>query len=516
MSQVRETLSVGSVVSGSSRDHYRIESVLGCGGFSTIYLVRDDGSQSLYALKEVLSPSRRELEQLTFEYELLTRLEHPSLPHVYQVFTDETAHHTYILMEYIEGMNGEELRKQYPASRIPLSDVLHIMTPIMEAVRFLHQQKPPVLHRDIKPSNIIVPLSGETAYLVDFGTAKRYASEATTTAVRHFTPGYGAPEQYAMGTMPSTDIYGLGATFYTLLTGQIPVEALERMVQLNEESSDPLIPLQELVPTLPDGIAEAIHHAMSLRRMERFATVDEFQQALHQESIQQDDCIIVTKPLPDGNGEISHYSIALVDISEPEPISVPSPVSERAYTSTSSKQNKHISLILLSVILLCVIGIGGIYQLLATHRVGNIGISMTQHSQNTSANHAPTSTSHTATSSPQSTMPYAPLATQYRGTVSDIMGNTTTSMSLDALQQKSNVLHGDFTGLGLAGTFAGTLDIAGHLQFQVVIHGGNETLQFEGAVKVGGTMAGSYRIVNRNHEFTGEYGLWSVSPTNTQ
>ena len=109
-------------------------------------------------------------------------------------------------------------------------------------------------------------------------------------------------------------------------------------------------------------------------------------------------------------------------------------------------------------------------------------------------------------------MPYAPLATHYSGTVNDIMGNTTTPMSLTALQQQKSKFHGNFMGLGLVGTFTGTLDTAGHLQFQVAIHGGNEILMFEGAIKVGGSMAGSYRILNSNNEFTGEYGLWSVSP----
>ncbi len=194
MQQVENTLSPGTVVHGGGRDRYIIERLLGKGGFSTIYLVRDRHvRQNLYALKEVIDPNKRERERFTFECELLMRLEHPSLPRVYRVFEESKRNRAYVLMDYIEGSNLEHLRNQQPGERLALTQVIDIMTPIVDAISYLHRQNPPIVHRDIKPSNIIVPARSEEAVLVDFGIAKIYEPEATTTAVRHCSPGYGAP-----------------------------------------------------------------------------------------------------------------------------------------------------------------------------------------------------------------------------------------------------------------------------------------------------------------------------------
>src|SRR5207248_934906 len=73
----------------------------------------------------------------------------------------------------------------------------------------------------------------------------------------------------------------LGATFYTLLTGKVPVDALSRMAQIGEGDDDPLESLNEIVPAVPLNIVRAIHRAMSIKSHERFATVEDFWQALN-------------------------------------------------------------------------------------------------------------------------------------------------------------------------------------------------------------------------------------------
>jgi len=99
--QVENTLLPGTIVHGGGRDRYIIERLLGKGGFSTIYLVRDRHMrQNLYALKEVIDPNKRERERFTFECELLMRLEHPSLPRVYRVFEESKHNRAYVLMDY--------------------------------------------------------------------------------------------------------------------------------------------------------------------------------------------------------------------------------------------------------------------------------------------------------------------------------------------------------------------------------------------------------------------------------
>src|SRR5205807_1320010 len=114
--------------------------------------------------------------------------------------------------------------------------------------------------------------------LVDFDIAKEYGPDNTTTAVRRCSPGYGAPEQYGQGTSTLTDIYGLGATIYTLLTGTVPPDALHRMTILGAKGRDPLLPVNQIVPDVPKNVAEAIQNAMSLQAIDRFSTVEQFWQ----------------------------------------------------------------------------------------------------------------------------------------------------------------------------------------------------------------------------------------------
>lgn len=207
--EVQVILPLGSIV----QDRYIIEEVLGRGGFGAVYLVRDKRVRgNLFALKEIVDPGKYEQERFRFEGALLKRLHHSALPRVYDVFEDDEKRRAYILMDYIEGSNVETLRQCQPEKRFSLPQALGLLEPVVAAVHYLHQQHPPILHRDIKPANIISPLSGEGAVLVDFGIAKEFHEDSTTTAARHCSPGYGAPEQYTKGTSTRTDIYGLGAT----------------------------------------------------------------------------------------------------------------------------------------------------------------------------------------------------------------------------------------------------------------------------------------------------------------
>ncbi len=437
MQQLENTLLPGTIVHGGGRDRYIIERLLGKGGFSTIYLVRDRHMrQNLYALKEVIDPNKRERERFTFECELLMRLEHPSLPRVYRVFEESKHNRAYVLMDYIEGSNLERLRNQQPGERLALTQVIDIMTPIVEAISYLHRQNPPIVHRDIKPSNIIVPARSEEAVLVDFGIAKIYEPEATTTAVRHCSPGYGAPEQYGIGTTPRTDVYGLGATLYTLLTGTIPVDALERMIQLNEKEPDPLLPVNQVITTIPASVSEAIACAMSTRSSARFATVEKFWEALTGEVERQ----------PSSEPLFASFYLPEKPASTPDRGQAIAPALH--YDNGTLLQGKA--------------------QTSQTRKVGVIGAAVVA--------------------------------------VLLLVGLTLTQIS-----QSAGQIRGNFSGLGLTGLFAGTIDTRDNIHFQVTIYGGTETLDFEGTIKLGGTLAGSYRVL-RNQQFTGESGLWSVSP----
>ena len=288
MQQEQLVLPRGVTVRGSSGERYVIEGLLGKGEMGAVYLVMDRRVPgNVFALKEVINPDKQDRERFLFEAQVLKRLHHSALPRVYRVFENSKLKRVYIVMDYIQGRNLEELRKEQPDSRFSLPLVIALMSPIVKALTYLHMQDPPVVHRDVKPANVIVPVGAEEAMLVDFGSAKEYIPGEMTTVVSHRTPGYAAPEQYGSGTGPHTDVYGLGATLYTLLTGTPPVDALSRIALNWNNGIDPLKRADIYVPSMPAPVAQALQRAMSLRSADRFATVEEFWQALTTHTVSQ-------------------------------------------------------------------------------------------------------------------------------------------------------------------------------------------------------------------------------------
>ncbi len=167
MLQEQMTLPVGATIQHPDGERYVIESLLGKGGFGAVYLVRDRHiKERLFALKEVIDPNKSDRERFIFEAEVLKRLNHRALPHVYQVFEYEKLKRVYMLMDYIEGRNLDALLGEQSERRFSLPLVLAIMKPIVDALIYLHGQNPPIVHRDIKPSNIIVSTKGGEAVLV--------------------------------------------------------------------------------------------------------------------------------------------------------------------------------------------------------------------------------------------------------------------------------------------------------------------------------------------------------------
>lgn len=497
----QDTLPVGTVIRTSSRDHYIIESLLGKGGFSTIYLVRDQRvRQNRFALKEVKNLSTRERERFTFECEVLKRLDHQALPRVYRVFEDLQRNQAYVLMDYIEGSNLELLRRHQPKQRFSVPQVLNIMRPIFDAVVFLHSQSPPIVHRDIKPANIIVPANGDDAVLVDFSIAKEYESEETTTAVRHATPGFAAPEQYGIGTTPRTDIYSLGATLCALLTGVTPADALYRMIRLGENEPDPLIRVDHVNPTVSRDVADVIHRAMSLNSKARYSSVLQFWQALNGDT-----------------AEHPSHSLRAVSSSHDYALTIPKDTVKSTVTISLPKEKhtvyfrKMAAILLILLALLTGSGVG-IHSLLSAANSQRSRSETQVRTQLTRT--APTfSPRATATSAATSaSVVYPPLAQRYSGTIAYLTATTKTNMTLSDILQSDGHIHGYFTGLGVSGSFQGTVATSEQVQFQVTTYSGKATLTFEGTIQFGGNIAGTYQILNQNKQFTGVFGLWSVDP----
>jgi len=269
MQELQSTLPLGTII----RERYIVEEVLGSGTCGAVYLVRDAREkQNLFALKEVINPGRRDRYLYTFDPMVLEQLEHPALPRVYTVFNTHKQNRAYILMEYIEGPNLEVVRLKQPAKCFSLPQVMTFMTPIADAVIYLHSQQPPIIHGHIKPLNIIVSNASDESVLVDLGIAGEYDA---TIPDQHGASGYKAPEQYRGEADPRTDIYALGSIFYTLLTGTVPVDASDRLMQLDNKQPDPLVPIHRIIPAIPVPVA------MCIDSNNRFPTVKQFWYSLN-------------------------------------------------------------------------------------------------------------------------------------------------------------------------------------------------------------------------------------------
>ncbi len=253
---VMETLQPGTVLSG----RYRIERVLGSGGFGHVYLAVDLRTNQQYAIKEYLVAGASGKAQLEHEARVLSQLHHPNLPAFQDAF-DERGRY-YIVLGYIEGSDLTDFIRVVRQRNevVPLARIMTWIIAICDAVTFLHSQSTPVIHRDIKPDNIRITPDG-TAMLVDLGNAKAAADGARTLFfIRHQgTPGYAPLEQYpgGSGTDKRSDVYALGGTLYFALTTHEPPSVSTRNQSIQQGLPD-LPSLQEqLAHNPPETSAES-------------------------------------------------------------------------------------------------------------------------------------------------------------------------------------------------------------------------------------------------------------------
>jgi len=106
---------------------------------------------------------------------------------------------------------------------------------------------------------------------------------------------------------------------------------------------------------------------------------------------------------------------------------------------------------------------------------------------------------------------YPDIRPSYAGTVLDMMNNENTGLFLTQIHQNGGNITGYFQGLGLAGPFTGTVTHTGHLQYTVTIQNGSSFLSFDGDIKIGGDITGTFKALNQQRQFTGEFGIWNAS-----
>ena len=158
----------------------------------------------------------KELELGEREVNVLRSLSHPRLPAYFEHFEEDGA--LFLVMEKIEGESLGVMKRRHAV--LSEKEVRRLLADAADVLRYLHQRTPPVIHRDLKPGNVIRRPDGSFAF-VDFGAVRdRLRPEGGSTVVGTF--GYMAPEQFQGRALPASDVYAIGATALTMLTGQEP------------------------------------------------------------------------------------------------------------------------------------------------------------------------------------------------------------------------------------------------------------------------------------------------------
>ncbi len=242
-------------------NRYRIVSLMARGAYGAVYRAWDVTDRRDVALKEYLDPSVEIQKRFRAEARQLAALSHPQIPQVLDHFALDNGQ--YLVSDFIDGVDLQSLLDQY--GPLPSDLIVPWLQAATVPLTYLHSRKR--LHLNIKPANIRLTPSGEV-YLVDTGLPG--------LGVRPNATGYGSPEQQAQADVgPTTDIYSLGATLYSLLTGIVPPNPLSRETGLSD-----LIPAREANPDIEPYLSLVAGRAMSLRADTRYDTAEEFGRAL--------------------------------------------------------------------------------------------------------------------------------------------------------------------------------------------------------------------------------------------
>ena len=282
--------------SGYRIEEYELVRVLGSGGFGITYLGYDHHLDKAVAIKEylpndlavrtdnnsVLPKSTQDqadyewgLERFLNEAQTLARFDHRHIIKIHRFFR---AHGTgYSVMEYAEGETLSEVLQR--KGTLTEAELKQLLFPILDGLEAVHEAD--FLHRDIKPGNIVIRDNGSPV-LIDFGSARQAVAGKSRSVTAIVTPGYAPIEQYSVKGHqgPWTDIYGLGAVCYRCLTGEVPVDATERLRE------DPLVPAtKQCKGKASAALLGAIDRALRVDERERPQTIAKWRKMLSDKTV---------------------------------------------------------------------------------------------------------------------------------------------------------------------------------------------------------------------------------------
>jgi len=242
-------------------------SELGRGGMGSVWRCYDPELRRMVAIK-FLEAEGEAVERFAKEARLAARLEHPNIARVYEV--GNVAGHHYIVMQYVPG-------RTMAGKRLSLEEALRVMVKAARAIHYAHEHG--VIHRDLKPPNIMIDQSGEV-YVLDFGLAKELTPGASSLrSVIMGTPAYMSYEQatgQAHRIDARTDVYGLAATLYDVLTLRAPYEGTTAVEVLRKIQSEDPPPPRALRPDLPWEVETILLKGLDREPARRYQSAREF------------------------------------------------------------------------------------------------------------------------------------------------------------------------------------------------------------------------------------------------
>lgn len=345
----------GAVLQGGK---YKIDRVLGQGGFGITYLAEQPMLERKVCIKEFFFKDYCEREEETShvtlstksnkelverfrkkflkEARVISKLHHDHIVQIHDIFEEnETA---YYVMDYVEGESLGDMIKR--VGHLPEAQALSYIKDVASALAYIHEKS--INHLDIKPGNIMLRHEDQRVLLIDFGVSKQYDEttfEGTTTTPVGISHGYSPAEQYRKNGVqsfsPQSDVYSLAATLYKLLTGVTPPEAIEI-----QDEGLPLEPLK--AKHISDVTTNAIVAAMK-SRMQRTQTVMGFVANLNEpiEVTAVVDSIPERKPAP---------------VVKSDPKSHPAPAVQPAPKTQTVSSNLKQYIIIAVIAVVCIIG----------------------------------------------------------------------------------------------------------------------------------------------------------------
>jgi eukaryotic-like serine/threonine-protein kinase len=254
-------------------DHYELLERIGGGGMGIVYRARQVGLNRIVALKMMRGghgASPQDWKRFRDEAENMARLRHPHIVQIYAV--GERAGLPYFAMEYLEGGSLYDRTRRQPQ---PAREAARSIETVARAVHYAHQND--IIHRDLKPGNILLDADGALK-VCDFGLAKRLdGATQTKSGGMMGTPGYAPPEQLSglsAAVGPASDVYGLGAVLYDLLTGRPPFVGNTPEETAEKAKHQEPVPLRSLSPQVDRELEAVCLKCLEKRPQDRYRSAE--------------------------------------------------------------------------------------------------------------------------------------------------------------------------------------------------------------------------------------------------